>query len=420
MFGYGQLHHIQDKVNKKIIGERMRYKDIYELIEQFAYEHECPLYNYIALSLILGREMDTDCFMYNMYSTNGFQTMKDLCDYIHDHSGYIVRGDTIIYKKEFGIRVDLRSMVHITSIKPIVPDNGPTINPLKTFMQDVNSYFDHKVYVVNLEISLINIYSILCTFAHASQWEEYFRIERYIFEKYSSNIIVEKPESKLNKEKHEFIDTIINSFIMNNDDVILIGEYALNFLDVADAVSYRIEILSQLSPDSVKKTLNELMGLPIEYKKVSIDALDDDRLVRWEYKSGDFVFLNQYNTLSYEVVNYGTLYDESGNFFNIGNIFCIFKLVLINIWIMNRLYLSGVVEEKYYIFRTDYLRYILITAHDILYTGDDLNLIFSDQESSFYLFTVERYKGINIDYARTNKIGTSKMIFPYYPGLKKA
>lgn len=420
MFGSGVLDKRKQDIQDTIIAERWTFQDIYELVEAYTKQHDYSIYGHLAISLTLDKPVTPGCFTYYIYSVNGYGTMINLCNHLYLNSNRIVRGDTIIYGKEFHIKVDFRIVAVITSIKPIKSGTN-IINPMVKHTQQITSYLDKELNIVDPEILLTNVCSVLYSFSHGSDWAEYIDLEYQLYLKYADMYPIQDIKQDANRSKLEFINSLMTEFIMNNKDIILLGEFALNLIDISDTASYKLEILSTLTDEVLLEMLSKVIERDdIQYKVVDMFVINDDKLKRTEFKLKDFTFLYKYNSLSYEVVNYGQIYDDAGNFFNIGNIYCIFKFILVNIWIVYWLYSSGITEKRYYQYRTSYLRNILIKSHRVMYVNGKLSSIFTSPSSSMYLFNVDNYMGIYVDEARQIKIEQSKKIaYPYYPELFK-
>jgi len=400
-----QLSQLQEKADTILLDERLSHASIYASIEHKLNGSDMILHDRYAIDLTLGSPRSLTSFVYHLYTDHIAHDAHDLANYLDEHHGdtYIIRVETVTPHKKVFIKANGRLVIALNGIR----------FPIKR-----NPILEASVKMSHLRVSepwilLMNLYRTLGICSKAGEWKDLLPVEQDLFKTFAKDV----GNTKVGTSSSDIIMKVLD-IIVDNKNIVLVGEIALGM------PSNRVEILTMLSDDDVKDLMAKSIGTQVKYKKSKIITPTDNKLVRTEYFANDVAFLYKYNILDYEVINFGTLEDESGRVIRVANVFCIFWLMLTNLWIIYWLYLGDIIKESYYNHRRKEILATFLATHDRLYADDgNLSAEYGSPISSSYIF-IENFIGQYFEDSRLTKIGADndkkdKIIPPYLPRVYK-
>ena len=394
MFSIDQVGPVQDDVTRTIMEERMRYavvyKNVEEYISEFTQSDVIMLGGRIGVQLVLGRDRSTDTFMfhYELYSENSFKHANNLTNAIAQKlspDGVWKEGEFIIWLKtyesesgKYGIYVDSR---------PIITIIGVPKGTVAIVKPEVVDSFDkkHKIAVIPAEILLLDIYRSLYTPGSIDLWEEYLSDENQLFHHLREREQAIKGGERLAAQKRKNIDNIImQSFITNNPDVVLLGEHALFILNEEPIQTSIIQICTVMDIEILVKTIQDLPGVPkLTYSDKPLVIMKDIMLRRTTIKADETELLYVYNAAHYDLIPFITVHSK-GKFIRIANPFVVMRFFLIEIWMVRWILAKGGIEEGFAKQRINSMLHKIIGLRKKMSEGSQSNRAITTISDSYF------------------------------------
>lgn len=398
------LSYLAEKI---LITERQGWSNVYKLSEEIIKKLNLVLFDKFAINTILGKPRDLSSFVYYVYTSRIAHDSHEIANFLDKNlpTETQVKMETLMIHKKTQVKVNGRLIVSLTGIRfPIkrnpIDESSVTINSLK---------------FINSWVLLMNLYKSLSVCSKVSEWEELMIIEKELAQNVYNSFNIDKSIIGNDEPVSVNIEKVLG-FLIDNPDVILVGEIAL-FITLSEFITVsRIEILSMLTDEDLSESLSSFLGKKVSFKTSKIITPTDNNLVRSEFSIDGQVFLYKYNILSYEVINFGIIENQEGKKIRIANIFCIFWLMITNIWIIYWLFLGDIIKENYYFFRRNEIMKLFFKFHNKIYDDDDsLSSLYSSPISPLYIYS-ENFIGIYKEESRYNKIlNKEKLVPPYIP-----
>jgi len=442
MFSIDYLEYPWEAIEQKIYQERMRYQDIYQVIEQYLSEHkDIIIGGSMGINLLLKKERTIDDFEYELYAENAFAQATQLINILAEKSD-----DPTLFLKTTIPNVKYQIFVDLRLIATFIRLSENAINmiePIKVKSFDQK----HNLQVLSPEIQLIDIYRALYSPSQADNWQNILYDESKLF-KHMSRDITEKVGSDENQKSDEvtigdrrLLETqLFKQFIAANENIVLIGEHALKILLGIEISTTVIQIISQndIEEDFVvieKITKNVLKrNIPIVKLTRELNIMKDFRIRRTTIKVGDAEFGQKeimyiYNSAYYDLIPFNVM-KSSDSFIQIGNPFVLLRFLLIDFWMLRWVKQLGSIDEK---FAQQRLNSILqkmmmlriklqVSDHDLMSRKKKITIDpqYFDEVSDYKIFQSQskEYIGFYDDEIISQKIfikDLSKRFYDYYP-----
>lgn len=367
MYSFNYLDRISDLIDNKILLERLRYEDQYDIIDeyisQYTENHAIMIGDSMGINLLLKKERSRDDFYYTLYTDNAFAHANNIANLLDDYEDLTIILKTTIPGIKYQIIVDTRILVTLFNLSS---NSDKLINPIlvKSFNKKYN------LLVLSPEIQLLDIYRTLYSPNLADYWElsinDELKLFKFLQNRINDNLFQGGSDVEVSiKDRLNIEVNIMKDFIQNNDKIILLGDHALTITtgsnDKRDTNA--IQILSENDLDNdfneISKIVKKLLKIDIPITKTTrnLHIMQDFRLKRTTIKLGDqknqkdIVYI--YNSAHYDLIPFNKVYDKDNNFINIGNPFVLLRFTLVDFWIIRWIMTIGSIDEKFAKYRLD-------------------------------------------------------------------
>lgn len=459
MFSIDQLGLIKSRIEKTILNERMKYNDIYNVIDEYiisnsAEDHLNDKKNILmlgglaGLDLLLNKERTVEHFVYELYTESSLYHSYEISNLLAKHIKktkklQIVRLQTVIAYRVYLIHVDNRPLIYIYTIEgsntSIKSEDKRQYIPAFNLIQPISkSLFGKKnVYVIPPEIHLIDLYRSLYSPFEAGQWDQYVEIAAELMklmenrkeilggdENEDPKLAQDETKKITPKERSSILDNLMKEYVYNNPKIILLGEHALSLIydsenlgelktttPVINVISYN-DLHSDI--DKIKKIVKDTLGreTPVIYISRGLKIMKDYRIQRitikigGEYDQKEVLYI--YNSCHYDLIPFNK-FIQYEQFVQVASPYVILRFFLIDIWIIRWIKEIGGIQED---FAKKRLKNIYNNIMDIqkyikLEIGDSL----------INVFQKDRYVGIYISDKNAQKIDkqSGKQFGDYMP-----
>lgn len=472
MFAVDQVGLIMNKMETRIYNERLRYNNIYNLIEEYISKHakssdinnrdsRIIIGGSMGVNLLIGRERTYRDFQYILYTESSLIHANDLTNSIaaciatlandlkyNDIKHIIVKLKSSIPDIKYDIYVDNRPMITIYTLKS---DPVKTYNLLEPV--EVKSFDGkRKLLVLSPETHLLDIYKTLSSPAEVGLWEESLIDEEHLFKLLKGRLEIlgaSEGESEITKiERTKVENALLEHFIIGNSNVILLGEHAFKFIAALDSkyafgniqmTSNVINILSSLTLEecliTIKKIVKKTLGrdIPVIAQSRSTNIMQDFRLIRTTIKMGadneqkEIMYI--YNSAFFDLIPYNTLKkavvgaENGSGIIQIANPFVLMRFLLIDLWMIRWVREMGKINDFFAKKRTYNILSLILGLRHAMIDHNKNNLAISDdlyanEDTPLNVFQRKRYLGIYVDEMITIRMKQQhldKRFADYYP-----
>lgn len=426
MFSIDQVEPIAGDVKEKIMNERMRYGSVYEVIEKYLHNNgSIMIGGRIGVQLLLERERSTETFMfqYELFAENAFKHANILTNEIAkilSPGGPWQEGDFIVWlksqstssaHKKYSISVDNRPIVTIIGIPP-----GAT-NIIKPV---IVSSFDKKkkIAVVPAEIMLLDIYRTLYTPGEVDSWNEYLSDENQLFHHLQKREDLIRENSTggdgggdgggggdgkdISMKTRKHIEMVVmKEFIVNNSEIVLLGEHALYIINEDPIHTSIIHITTNMDAEQLTKRLDALFikaGIKnahgdqifVNVKDQYFNIMKDHRLRRYVILVDTKEIMYVYNSAQYDLIPFNVVHQSNTKqFISIGNPFVILRFFLVEIWIVRWILSLGKIEESFAKKRIDSMLSQVLSLRKFMTEGSSSDKTITTISDSYFGETSE-------------------------------
>lgn len=420
MFSIDQVEPIAGDVKEKIMNERMRYGSVYEVIEKYLHNNgSIMIGGRIGVQLLLERERSTETFMfqYELFAENAFKHANILTNEVSkilSPGGAWREGEFIVWLKsqstssaykKYSIYVDNRPIVTIIGIPSGATD---IIKPVTVLS------FDKKknILVVPAEIMLLDIYRTLYTPGEVDLWDEYLSDENQLFHHLQEreNIIRENAidggdedhTGNITMKIRKHIEMVVmKEFIVNNAEIVLLGEHALHIINEDVMHTPIIHITTSMDIEQLTKRLDALFikeGIKdtqgdqifVNVKDQYFNIMKDHRLRRYVILVSTKEIMYVYNSAQYDIIPFNVVHQSNTKkFISIGNPFVILRFFLVEIWIVRWILSLGKIEESFAKKRIDSMLSQVLSLRKFMTEGSSSNKTITTISDSYFGETSE-------------------------------
>ncbi len=454
-----------DAFDKIALEERLRYKPVYQAIEDYISGFTQPnkvkgretliiMGGTQSVDLLLGKELARDDFVYHLFSEDAFQHCNSLTNIIAEtieqmfkdnkdplnRPYWTVAMKTLSAHKKFDIVVDQRPLVKWVVLKTLSEDSSiiKLVEPL-----GVKSYFQKKtILIMPPKFHLIETYRTIYSPDAVEGWQQALIDERRLFgymkrimdlQKAGKSIVVGAEDAVDLKKRKMITATLLEEFVKNNEKVILLGEHAINLLIQipVDTTILHIMIDHDLSLEDIKPTISDICSRSIKginptYSTRDVQILSDFRLRRTSVKLDGKEIMYIYNATSYDLIPVCRIYDKKKNVLLIGNPFVLIRFMLIELWVVSWISSIGKIDQAFAKSRTNSMISKILQLRSGLSkaSGDDKKFKTSIDEKFIEPGPMQIFQSRDMDYlgqfeseqkAQKTKAQTEQKFFDYYP-----
>ena len=393
MFSPESVESAIERLDQGAMEERLRYKPIYQVIEDYVAQFTTPnkiagrdqmiiMGGTMSVDLLIGKELGRDDFIYSLFSEDAFahcnnltnqiasmivDMFKDAQDPLNNPYWTVIMKTTTAHKR-FEILVDQRPLVRWTVLKTMSEDSSlfKLIEPLT-----VKSYFQKKtVLIMPPRFHLVETYRTLYSPDQVDNWHQALVDERRLFgymkrimdlQRAGKTVVVGQGSDSdktqdISLAKRRYITAaILDEFIKNNPKVILLGEHAINMLTgvPVDTTILHILIDHDISLEDIKPSLIDICSrimarsVQLVFSTRDVQILSDFRLRRTSVKLDGKEIMYIYNATSYDLIPFCQVDDKKKNVIRIGNPFVLIRFMLIELWIVSWIASIGKIEASF-------------------------------------------------------------------------
>jgi hypothetical protein len=468
-----QIQAILDGFVSTAIQDRMRYKTVYETIEQYVAKYinndavtgldSIVVGGSLSVAVLLDKPISKDDFIYILYSTSAFLHANALCNQIASVISLpmVVFLKTVLPYQRFDIVVDQRTLVRFNTmafgkavIEPLTA-NSPIANLSCNIMPP--------------KFHLIELYRTLYNPAEVDNWQAALKDERRLYN-YMRKIIDLTAEGKTidirrirNLEPNESNDSneqkdggadliqhkqrkqlslaIMKKFVCNNKDVILIGEHAISMITkiFPETVTLHCIVSDAVPIQQIVKTLAAICEAELgQAYPVTISTRDpsvgcDARLRRIAVRLGSALDAKEimyiYTSSKYDLIPFNRL--RSGTpisknnknsknhtmVLQIGNPFVLARFCLIELWILNQVVAAGSIDKAFAVSRTNSMLAKIIELRRNMSDGSSLKPLIEPGPMQIFQSDTDSYLGTYESDETSTKTAAlaGKRFYDYFP-----
>ncbi len=442
MFSIDQLGHVLPDFIKNSMRDRHKYDTVYSCIESYICEFaqttdksfhgdkKIIVSGNLGILLLLNAPKGIDDFTYTLYTESSFLHANNLSNKIAEtvKDKWIVCMRTIVQNNDFEITVDGRRIVNFIRLIN-VPDGTTAANIIRPVSAQLNN---RLCIIMNPMFYLIDLYRTLYSPEKFKEWQLALCHEKVLFEYLKRGFTRSRRQKSkwrhyMGSEQTSDIKPIttsdismfiIRKYIVDNPNIILIGDAAQRLIIKSSIITSIITVISNNSAETDIANISKLLAdnygskYPVSHTHGNVKVIGDFRLSRTTVKVGsehdkqDLMYI--YNSANYELIPFNKI--GTDNFIQIGNPFVILRFHLIDIWIVRwlvaasklndhfaeskiRKIMKNVIELRSYM-STDTRQLMGTTdAHTIKYEID-ISCITGGQSHTIFQSHIDQYMGI--------------------------
>lgn len=433
MFHEDYIFILDDNIREIMQKERDKYSAYNEIILNHLIEYSSANINQQillggshGLSYITDYTPDLSEITYHVYSNkalnHAFILSNKLEEYTADNEDYFVVMKSTIMNKIFDIYVNnihmirfYRVLLHDVDIKEIMG-----------YEVDIK---DKKLSVTNTDMYLMEIYSKLYNPKYVDEYNDLLIQEASIFNAMNIGTDIKDNKNKADADtynKNPIELEILNKFIKNNNEIVLIGEHAIYMYHI---VPY--QIIKCITNKHFKYLIKELKNIfpkyEIDYKYSNVGLTIDDSLMRMSVKINNKEVIHVFNSAQYELIPYNIIH-KNNDFIQVGSPFVIMKFMYIDLFILQILAEKNIINYSLYKTKKKnhdkiIYKFRQLLLNDItIYNSSNREITkkiidYNKAEEIAPIFQKEQYIGIHKDEIIEQKIKliSGERVIDYYP-----
>ena len=432
-----QVGLICEKMEARVMQERLRFENIYNLVEDYLVnatdsskkrDSRIIIGGPMGVHMLLQRQRTYDDFQYILYTENSLIHANNLTNAIAASVGEspIVKLRTPIPDIKYEIHVDGRPLVIIFTLRSDVKTYD-LIEPVKV------KSFDGKreLLVLSPEVHLLDVYRTLSSPADVGSWGEALVYEKCLYELLQKRLSILGGDSEEIKpeERTKIEEALLRDFVGGNKQLVLLGEHAIKILGKGQTSSNVIYVISSANEESdfakIKSIVHKALGreIPVTKNSRSSNVMQDFRLTRNTIKIGadgqkkEVMYI--YNSASFDLVPYNVVTNKQNVQIQIANPFVLMRFLLVDLWMIRWVREMGKVNE---FFAKKRIHNILSHIVNLRKEMSNSNATIKDElfsgKGPFAVFQKDQYIGTHIDESitvRLNQLASEKRYVDYYP-----
>lgn len=460
MFSVDQVGLVVDKMDDHVYNERLRYQDIYTAIEDYIvesntvksdkYDKRIIIGGSMGVNLLLKRERTFRDFQYILYTEDSLKHANSLANKIAEvipldavfgglqnssKDNWVIKMKSSIPDIKYDIYVDNRPLVTIYTLKSDPVKAYNMIEPVTVSSFDGKRQLD----VLSPEMNLLDVYRILYSPSSVASWEESLIDEKHLFELLQKRLqILGGSETITVAERTKIENALLEHFVCDNKNVVLIGEHAFKVMQVPafkdiQTSSNVINVITDLSEEesfaAIKSIIQKAAGreIPVTKNTRSSNVMQDFRLLRTTIKIGadndQKEVMYMYNSASFDLIPFNTVKSTKPQPFKtiqVANPFVLMRFLLIDLWMIRWVREMKKVNEFFAKKRIHNILSLIIKLRSTMAdsSGAIKDEFFSHDDSALNVFQRHRYIGNYINEMvsiRMKQLHMDKRYGDYYP-----
>lgn len=300
----------------------------------------------------------------------------------------IVMMKTALPYQRYIIYVDTRILVQFTSL----PHGAasiikPTLAESLGFGSDSvhNAGSPNQLFVISPEVQLLDLYRVLYSPAKAGEWRDALRDENNLYQHMKrrlselKNLKKGSADGGASPEHDAYKLHILSEWVTDNPNVVLIGDFALRLLGIADVRGTMVQVIAQTNPSEcaalICSMLEKKFNIKCSQHTRPLAVMQDFRLQRTTVRAGDKEVLYIYNSGSYDFIPFNTAVSESKSsktrVIQVGNPFVLMRFLLVDFWTVRLLNHEGKIDSNYAQLRLDGITKHLLELRSKISEVDD-------------------------------------------------
>ena len=263
--------------------DRSLYEPFLKSAEEFCIENRVLMGGPVGLRLLINEPLDKDCYMWNLYAADTWNTARRLWEYIYTNtqSRHIdpqyVGLETNIRGREFTILIATRPCIKISALDEyrgikLIEVMSPTYRP---------GYFtSREIGCISEEMMLIDVYRTLYSPHKIDEWSRaiyveadlYRLVREYLSEK--AAIIVSAGADDVDARRGTRNHMLLDNLIRDAPDFVLIGDFALEALGLEPAPTY-LQFITNHTIDQVVTHMRALFREKLSYVRYHLNLATD-------------------------------------------------------------------------------------------------------------------------------------------------
>lgn len=322
MFLFDYYEYVVKDIQKNIYEERLKYKKMYDLCEEFLRKHSehFLLTGTKSLKRFLGLEED---FLFEVFCQNALSWALSLSNYLAEHTEepIIFAMSSLVPYQKFSIKGNGREIIIIQELSK----ESKNITVKMTNPINLSGF-----YLVQPIIQMIQVYQNLYNISLFDKWPDFLDLNGKIINK----TFLGGAEVASGKE------LFLNNFAKHNPNIVLISDSAYEVLN--DVQSNSVSIMTTISPSEIAEEYRKYMP-GFEVVSQSILLFSDWRLRKTVFILNGKIIFNIYNSATYEIIPH-----FKHKHYNIANKYVLLRFVLIDLWQLSLLLNLQKIEKSYY------------------------------------------------------------------------
>lgn len=331
-------------------------------------------------------KVDTNINNFIIYGKNILIHANRLANELAKHTIYI-KLYTNVKNMDFNISLNGLSYIQLYNLGESIKSISPIKNDLLLYPP---------------ELELINVYHKLYSPVYFDDWDlldvNRKKLETLLFTR--KNIIGGKI-----KNKNKFNNRFILNWLKNKENIILIGQNAINIISGNNIYYNKVQIITDIKINALIPIIDKLVqkntGYKVTHKSSYINLYSEFRLIKTTVsisiningKKKNIYIMDIYNSTTFELVPYYTYKDINIGFHNVLKMYLL--LDLYNTIMISKGKSNNIIK---------------------LIANNSINNIKRINELKNFTYKEESYMGVHIDiYKIKKKIGTDNIYYPYVP-----
>ncbi|ARA71909.1 hypothetical protein BNJ_00067 [Kaumoebavirus] len=405
------------------IKDRMNYKVVYSVIEQFIVD-KGALMGEVGVGYWEAEEeklevLPRQFYVYDIYVEECWEAVKELAELLKKALADRPDINYVEYKEDiraqaYTLMVDYRIAARVYELKKYKDiDILKVINPIIVKSRYLPEQKD--LMVMSSEVQLMEVYRSLCNPKKAGDWEQFVEVEKELYTifkqsraekqvdvdpKVLAELLVggkgqeQRGRSKgsdLTREEKQKITTQLMKWCSERD-MVVVGEQAFNLI-FETTYDGKLQVIGTPILEEIEKIVTKTIGRPLALAAYvrELKVIGDMRLRRTTIKVKDTnrEIMDFFNSHDYDLVPYN-LIEKGETLYKVGNPFVLIRVFLFDFWIIRWIKEMSLIDERFAEEKIKRLVSLIITIRDIW----NYRKVFIRSNAALSAFQVSRYIGV--------------------------
>jgi hypothetical protein len=407
------------------IKDRMNYKEVYEVIEQFCVDKGALLgevgVGYWRAEVEKEAVLPRQFYVYDIYVEECWDSVKELADLVKKAlegkpTNYVEYKEDI-RKQAYTLMVDYRIAARVFELKKYKDiDILKVIKPIMVKSRYLSPPRD--LMVISAEVQLMEIYRSLCNPKKAGDWEQFAEVEKELYTIFKKGrqekqadvdpkVLAEllgdekvggkgqergrSKGSELSREERQKVTKQLMKWCSERD-MVVVGEQAFNLI-FETTYDGKLQVIGTPILGEIEKVVSKTIGRPLALAAYvrELKVIGDMRLRRTTIKVKDTnrEIMDFFNSHEYDLVPYN-LIEKGSVMYKVGNPFVLIRVFLFDFWIIRWIKEMSLIDERFTEEKIKRLVSLIITVRDVW----NYRKVFIRSNAILSAFQASRYIGI--------------------------